>query len=79
MENYKMIVDYLINDEVIKTEITDNKDTIIEELGITLKEQKEYSIVYSKKGLYNIIVYNYVKTKHNRDVLIRRTFELDLL
>lgn len=78
MKNYKMIMDYIENNEVFKTKIFDNKDMIIEELGYVLKEQQEYSIVYSKNGLYNIVAYNYIKVA-NKDVTIRRTFELDLL
>ena len=78
MKNYKLIMEYMENNEVFKTEIFDNKDMIIEELGYVLKEKQEYSIVYSKNGLYNIVAYNYIKVA-NKDVTIRRTFELDLL
>ena len=72
MKNYKMIMDYMENNEVLKTEIFDNKDMIIEALGYVLKEQKEYSVVYSKNGLYNIVTYNYIRVE-NKDVTIRRT------
>lgn len=78
MKNYKLIMEYMENNEVFRTEIFDNKDMIIEELGYVLKEQQEYSVVYSKSGLYNIVAYNYIKVA-NKDVTIRRTFELDLL
>lgn len=78
MKNYKMIMEYMENNEVFRTEIFDNKDMIIEELGYVLKEKQEYSVVYSKNGLYNIVAYNYIKVA-NKDVTIRRTFELDLL
>ena len=78
MKNYKMIMDYIENNEVFKTKIFDNKDMIIEELGYVLKEKQEYNVVYSKNGLYNIVAYNYIKVA-NKDVTIRRTFELDLL
>lgn len=78
MKNYKMIMDYIENNEIFKTEIFDNKDMIIEQLGYVLKEKQEYSVVYSKNGLYNIVAYNYIKVA-NKDVTIRRTFELDLL
>lgn len=75
---YKMIIDTLdSNNKVVKSEIIDNKDTIIKELGYTLKENREYSIVYSKSGLYDIVVYSYVDTKKGR-ATIRRHFELDL-
>ena len=77
-KNYKMIMDYLENNKVFRTEEITDKNTIIEELGYTLKESKEYSVVYSKNGLYNIVAYNYIKVA-NKDVTIRRTFELDLL
>ena len=73
-----MIMDYMENNKVFKTEEFDNKDMIIEELGYVLKEKQAYSIVYSKNGLYNIVAYNYIKVA-NKDVTIRRTFELDLL
>ena len=76
---YKMIIDVLDKDnKVTKTETIDNKDTIIKELGYVLKEQKEYSVVYSKNGLYDIISYNYINTKDGM-ITIRRKFELDLL
>lgn len=76
---YKMIIDTLDKDNnIMKSEIVDNKDLIIKELAYTLKESREYSVVYSKNGLYDIIVYNYINTKKGR-ATIRRHFELDLL
>lgn len=75
---YKMIIDVLDKDNnVTETEIISDKDTIIKELGYTLKEGREYSVVYSKNGLYDIVVYTYVDTKKGR-ATIRRRFELDL-
>ena len=75
---YKMIIDVLDKDNnVTTTEIINDKDTIIKELGYTLKESREYSVVYSKNGLYDIVVYTYVDTKKGR-ATIRRRFELDL-
>lgn len=76
---YKMIIDTLDKDNnIMKSEIVDNKDLIIRELAYTLKENREYSVVYSKNGLYDIISYNYIDTKKGR-ATIRRRFELDLL
>lgn len=77
-KNYKMIMEYLENNKVFRKEEITDKNTIIEELGYTLKEGQEYSVVFSKNGLYNIVAYNYIKVA-NKDVTIRRTFELDLL
>ena len=77
-KNYKMIMEYLENNKVFRKEEITDKDTIIEELGYVLKEEQEYSVVYSKNGLYNIVSYNYIKVA-NKDVTIKRTFELDLL
>lgn len=75
---YKMIIDILNKDnEVVESEIVNDKDTIIKELGYTLKENKEYSVIYSKSGLYDIVVYSYVDTKKGR-ATIRKHFELDL-
>ena len=76
---YKMIIDTLDKDnKKVKSEIVDNKDLIIQELAYTLKEGREYSIVFSKNGLYDIVSYTYIDTKNGR-ITIRRTFELDLL
>ena len=76
---YKMIIDILDKDnKEVKSEIIDNKDLIIQELAYTLKEGREYSVVFSKNGLYDIVSYTFMDTKHGR-VTIRRTFELDLL
>ena len=53
---YKMIIDILDeNNNIMKSEIVDNKDLIIRELGYALKENREYSVVYSKSCLYDII------------------------
>ena len=76
---YKMIIDTLDkNNKVIKSETINNKDIIIKELGYTLKEGREYSVVYSKNELYDIVSYNYINTKDGM-ITIRRKFELDLL
>ena len=76
---YKMIIDTLDKDNnIMKSEIIDNKDLIIQELAYTLKESREYSVVYSKNGLYDIVSYSYIDTK-NGCATIRRHFELDLL
>lgn len=78
-KNYKMIIETLDTKyNVIKKEVVENKDTIIESLGCVLKEKQEYSVVFSESGLYDIVTYNYIKVA-NKDVTIRRTFELDLL
>lgn len=77
-KNYKMIMEYLEDNKVFRTDEITNKDTIIEELGYVLKEGQEHSVVFSKNGLYNIVAYNYIKVA-NKDVTIRRIFELDLL
>ena len=63
---------------VFYSEIIDDKDSIIRELGYTLKESREYSVVYNKNGLYDIVSYNYINTKDGITT-IRRKFELDLL
>lgn len=79
-KNYKMIIETLDTKyNVIKEEVIENKDTIISELGYTLKESREYSVVYSKNGLYNIVAYNYIMINGKKSAIIRRTFELDLL
>lgn len=79
-KNYKMIIETLdINYNVMKKEIVENKDTIITELGYTLKESREYSVIYSKNGLYNIVAYSYIMINGKKSAIIRRTFELDLL
>lgn len=76
---YKMILDILDKDNnITKSETVDDKDLIIRELAYTLKENREYSVVYSKNGLYDIISYNYIDTKNGR-ATVRRHFELDLL
>lgn len=77
---YKMIIDILDKDNnIMKSEIVDNKDLIIQELAYILKEGREhYGVVFSKNGLYNIVSYSYINTKNGR-ATIRRTFELDLL
>ena len=76
---YKMIIDTLDKDnKIMKSEIVENKDIIIQELAYTLKESREYSVVYSKNGLYDIVSYNYIDTKDGR-ATVRRHFELDLL
>ena len=78
-KNYKMIIETLDTKyNVMKKEVVDNKDTIIEALGCVLKEGQEYSVVFSKSGLYDIVTYNYIKVA-NKNITIRRTFELDLL
>lgn len=78
-KNYKMIIETLDTKyNVMKKEVVENKDTIIEALGCVLKEKQTYSVVFSESGLYDIVTYNYIKVA-NKDVTIRRTFELDLL
>lgn len=75
---YKLIIDILDKEwNVTETETISDKDTIIKELGYTLKEGREYSVVYSKNGLYDIVAYTYIDTKKGR-ATIRRHFELDL-
>lgn len=76
---YKMIIDTLDKDNIVrKTEIINDKDLIIKELGYVLKESREYSVVYSKNGLYDIVSYNLIYT-NDGIITIRRKFELDLL
>lgn len=75
---YKMRVDTLDKDDIlVKSEIIKDRDIIIKELAYILKESREYSVVYSESGLYDIVSYNLIYTKDGI-ITIRRKFELDL-